>query len=118
MLLLYSRFHGILEGTVIWKIGDITMKKATNHKQFSVMINDRVADRLDQFSTTMGVSESAAVEIAINYFFDDPKLISGLMKGYREMVNLNREISHDFSCCEEDADVHLAQYRRRLRSFE
>ncbi|WP_235807111.1 RepB family protein [Lentilactobacillus farraginis] len=45
------------------------MKKATNHKQFSVMINDRVADRLDQFCTTVGVSESAAVEIAINYFF-------------------------------------------------
>ncbi|GAF36371.1 hypothetical protein FD41_GL002505 [Lentilactobacillus farraginis DSM 18382 = JCM 14108] len=50
-------------------------------------------------------------------FFDDPKLISGLMKGYCEMANLNREISHDFSCCEEDADIHLAQYRRRLRNF-
>ncbi|MFT8767217.1 MAG: antitoxin [Lentilactobacillus hilgardii] len=93
------------------------MEKATNHKQFSVMINDQVADRLDQFCTNVGISESAAVEIAINYFFDDPKVISGLMNGYREMATLNREISHDFSCCEEDADVHLAQYRRRLLNF-
>lgn len=39
------------------------------------------------------------------------------MKGYREMASLNREISHDFSCCEEDADVHLTQYRQGLQNF-
>ncbi|MFD1123803.1 antitoxin [Lentilactobacillus raoultii] len=93
------------------------MEKATNQQQFSVVINDRVAERLAQFCTTVGVSENAAVGLVINYFFDDPKLISRLMKGYREMATLNREISHDFSCCEEDADAHLAQYRRRLRNF-
>lgn len=46
-----------------------------------------------------------------------PQIVNGLMKGYREMANLNREISHDFSCCEEDADFHLTQYRQRLQNF-
>ena len=72
------------------------MEKATNSKHFSVMINDQIANRLEQFSATVGISESAAVEIAINYFFDDPKVIDGLMRGYREMGSLNREISKDF----------------------
>ncbi|GAA2971900.1 hypothetical protein [Lentilactobacillus parakefiri] len=94
------------------------MEKATNSKHFSVMINDQIANRLEQFSATVGISESAAVEIAINYFFDDPKVIDGLMRGYREMGSLNREISKDFSCCEEDADIHLTQYRQRLRNLQ
>ena len=54
----------------------------------------------------------------INYFFDDPKVIDGLMKGYREMGSLNRQISNDFSCCEQDADIHLTQYRQRLRNLQ
>lgn len=95
----------------------MTMEKATNHKRFSVMINDQVAGRLEQFCATVGVSESAAAEIAINYFFDDPQIVNRLMKGYREMATLNREISHDFLNCEEDADIHLAQYRKRLQNF-
>ncbi|EHO49600.1 hypothetical protein [Lentilactobacillus kisonensis] len=93
------------------------MDKATNQRHFSVMIDDKIADRLEQFCSTVGVSESAVVEVAINYFFDDPQIISGLMKGYREMASLNREISHDFSCCEEDADIHLTQYRQGLQNF-
>lgn len=98
-------------------IGELTMEKATYQKHFSVIINDRIADRLAQFCSTVGISENAAVEIAMNYFFDDPQIVNGLMKGYREMANLNREISHDFSCCEEDADFHLTQYRQRLQNF-
>lgn len=50
------------------------MEKAANSKHFSVMINDRIADRLAQFSSTVGISESAAVEIAINYFLMIQKL--------------------------------------------
>ncbi|AQW21729.1 antitoxin [Lentilactobacillus curieae] len=89
------------------------MEKAVKSSiHFSLTVNDQIAHRLSDFCRHVGVSQTTAVNIAINYFFDDPKLIHSLMDGYREMGSLNREITHDFLASEDDAELHLAQYRK------
>lgn len=84
-----------------------------NNKQFSLAVDEKITHKLSDFCRQVGISQSSTVRIAINYFFDDPKLIHSLMDGYREMGNLNRELTHDFLACEADAEIHLAQYRNK-----
>lgn len=67
-----------------------------NNKQFSLAVDEKITHKLSDFCRQVGISQSSTVRIAINYFFDDPKLIHSLMDGYREMGNLNRELTHDF----------------------
>jgi len=84
-----------------------------NNKHFSLAVDEQITSRLSDFCSHIGINQSSTVNIAINYFFDDPKLIHSLMDGYREMGNLNRELTHDFLACEADAEIHLAQYRNK-----
>mgnify|MGYP001276633857 CR=1 FL=1 len=87
------------------------MKGAEVNRRFSVVLNDTIARRINEFSATTGISKDKVVELAINRFLNDPDVIVRLVNGYMEMANLNREITKAFTPCEEDAELHLLEYR-------
>ncbi|WP_283679338.1 antitoxin [Lentilactobacillus sp. Marseille-Q4993] len=91
------------------------MEKASK-KNFSLVINDHFNLKVEHFCKTMESSQKSSANILLNYFFEDPKTINSLMTGYREMANLNREITKDFLASEDDAELHLTQFRNQ--SFE
>lgn len=83
-------------------------------RSYSVAISAEKVQRMKRVCKEVSLAQTKLASIAIDKFVKDPNVAQQLMEGYVEMARLNREITSEFTCCEEDAETVLTRARAKI----
>ncbi|KRM94744.1 hypothetical protein FC56_GL001045 [Lentilactobacillus senioris DSM 24302 = JCM 17472] len=83
---------------------------------FAVMVSQETINRVARFYQQFDFLRPTVDFITYRYG-SDPEVIKSLVDGYEEMANLNQEITAEFTCSEEDAELVLTKRRTKLLKF-
>lgn len=90
------------------------MLDAQSQRPFAVMISQETVNRVAKFYQQFDMARPAIIDFVVDRYISDPQMIKSLVDGYAEMASLNQEITAEFTCSEEDAELVLSNLRTRI----
>ncbi|UQS85004.1 hypothetical protein MOO46_07130 [Apilactobacillus apisilvae] len=79
---------------------------------FNIARNSSVQYELDELSNGIPAKLDNQKSVKVSPMLDDYLLINSMIHGYKEMGNINQEISHEFAPCESDAECKFINLKK------